>query len=360
MPPPRRDLEKTRRILADWLRAKLPSARELEVGPLSGPAATGFSSDTMLFDVSYREDGREVTRSLVCRAEPTGFGVFPTYDVARQYRIMQALAGTGVPVPVMFALERDPAPLGAPFFVMERVEGRIPTDNPPYHTGGWLVDSTPAERAAIWDSGLDTLAAIHRQDPVALGIDFLDAPPPGGDTVGWQLDFWHRYYQWVAGDRSFPTLEAAWQWLAANRPPPSRERSLCWGDSRIGNMIFREGRCVAVLDWEMATLGPPEMDLGWFLYMDRHHSEGIDAPRLAGFPGRDETVARWEQRVGRAAQHLPYYEAFAAYRFAVIMHRVARQMIAYGVLPPDTSFAIDNTASRLLARMLDLPAPGGA
>jgi aminoglycoside phosphotransferase (APT) family kinase protein len=357
MPPPRRDLEKTRRILTDWFRARLRSARDLEVGPLSGPAATGFSSDTMLFDVSYREDGRAVTRSLVCRAEPTGFGVFPTYDVARQYRIMQALAATGVPVPTMFALERDPAPLGAPFFVMERVEGRIPTDNPPYHTGGWLTESTPAERAAIWNSGLDTLATIHRQDPVALGIDFLEAPPPGADTVGWQLDFWYHYYRWVAGDRSFPTLEAAHAWLAANRPPPSRERALCWGDARIGNMIFADGRCVAVLDWEMATIGPAEMDFAWYLLLDRHHCDGLGAPRLAGFPSRAESIARWEAGAGRRATHVEFWEAFAAWRFGAIMARIGAQMVHYELLPPDSPFARDNTASRLLAVMLGLPAP---
>ena len=176
MPPPRRDFEKTRRILEDWFRARLPAARDVEVGALAGPSATGFSSDTLLFDLAYTQDGARTTRALVCRAEPMGFGVFPSYDVARQYRIMDALAPTGVPVPKMVGLERDPALLGAPFFVMERVDGRIPTDNPPYHAGGWVTEASPAERTAIWESGLDGMAAIHRQDPVALGIDFLDAP----------------------------------------------------------------------------------------------------------------------------------------------------------------------------------------
>jgi aminoglycoside phosphotransferase (APT) family kinase protein len=100
------------------------------------------------------------------------------------------------------------------------------------------------------------------------------------------------------------------------------------------------------------------MDIGWFLYMDRHHCEGVGAPRLVGFPDRAATVSRWERRVGRAACDLEYYEAFAAYRFAVVMHRVGRQMIEYGILPPDASFPVDNTATRLLAKLLELPAPG--
>jgi aminoglycoside phosphotransferase (APT) family kinase protein len=361
MPAPRgRDFDLTRKQLAEWLAAALPAARRLEVSELSGPAATGFSNDTLLFDLSYEQDGRRVERALVCRIQPTGFGIFPAYDVAQQYRLMAVLRATEVPVPEMAWLELDAGVLGAPFFVMERVAGRIPTDNPPYHAGGWVTEVAPAEREAIWWSAVDALAAIHRQDPRALGIDFLDAPAPGDDAHAWQLEYWARYAEWVSEGRAQPTADAALAWLRANRPRGPGALRLCWGDSRVGNMIFRDGRCVAVLDWEMATLGPPEMDLGWFLYMDRHHCEGIGAPRLAGFPGRDETVARWEQRVGRAAQQLAYYEVFAAYRFAVIMHRVARQMIEYGLLPPDATFPIDNTASRLLAKLLDLPAPGGA
>jgi aminoglycoside phosphotransferase (APT) family kinase protein len=122
-------------------------------------------------------------------------------------------------------------------------------------------------------------------------------------------------------------------------------------------MIFRDGRCVAVLDWEMATLGPAEMDLGWFLFMDRHHSEGIETPRLAGLGDRAATIARWETQVGRSAEHVAFWEAFTAWRFAVIMVRVGQQMQSIGVLPADSSFPADNTASRLLAKTLDLPPP---
>ena len=354
MPAPRgRDFEQTRERLAEWLHGKVPRATELVVSPLSGPAATGFSNDTLLFDLESIEDGRREHRALVARIEPTGFGVFPRYDLTLQYRVMDALRGSGVPVPRMFWFEADATWLGAPFYVMERVDGRIPSDNPPYHAGGWITEIAPAERGAIWTSGIDALAAIHRCDAAKLGIDFLDAPPPDTDTIAWQLAFWRRYADWVTGDRPFPIIAAGWQWLLANRPPPSRRRDLCWGDSRIGNMIFRDGQCVAVLDWEMATLGPAEMDLGWFLFMDRHHSEGVEAPRLDGFPDRAATIARWERGVGRSAEHVAFWEAFTAWRFTVIMARVGDQMQSIGVLPADSTFPADNTASRLLQKTLD-------
>jgi aminoglycoside phosphotransferase (APT) family kinase protein len=150
----------------------LPRATELVVSELAGPAATGFSNDTLLFDLESVEDGRREHRALVARIQPTGFGVFPTYDLRLQYRVMAALRGTDVPVPQMLWFEPDESLLGAPFYVMERVAGRIPNDNPPYHAGGWMTEITPEERGAIWCSGVDTLAAIHRCD---LRLDFLDA-----------------------------------------------------------------------------------------------------------------------------------------------------------------------------------------
>ena len=133
--------------------------------------------------------------------------------------------------------------------------------------------------------------------------------------------------------------------------------SLVWGDSRIGNMIFRDFRCVAVLDWEMVTLGNPIEDLGWWLFVDRHHSEGLEAPRLPGFPSREQTVARYEERVGRRVENLEYYEIFAGFRFGVIMIRLAQQMVEYGLMPAESDFETNNIVTRLLAKLLDT-APG--
>ena len=123
-------------------------------------------------------------------------------------------------------------------------------------------------------------------------------------------------------------------------------------------MIFRENRVQAVIDWEMVTLGSPITDLGWWLFLDRHHSEGLGAPRLPGFPAYDETVARYEEWSGFDAGHVDYYQIFAAFRFAVIMIRLAQQMVEYGVMPADTDYETNNTVTRMLAKLLKLPPPG--
>jgi aminoglycoside phosphotransferase (APT) family kinase protein len=104
-------------------------------------------------------------------------------------------------------------------------------------------------------------------------------------------------------------------------------------------------------------LSSPEEDFAWWLFFDRHHSEGCEVPRLPGFPSREETVDRYQAWVGREVKHLDYYEIFAAFRFTLIMVRVAQQLKAYELLPADSDFEVNNTSSRLLARMLELPPP---
>jgi aminoglycoside phosphotransferase (APT) family kinase protein len=360
MPAPHgRDLELTRKRLTEWFAERLTDASDVSVSELAGPGTTGFSNDTLMFDLGYRRGDRQHRESLVARIEPSGYRVFPEYDLRRQFRVQEMLAGTDVPVARMYWQEDDPGVLGAPFYVMARVEGRIPTDNPPYHAGGWVTEVEPPERAAMWWSGLDVLGRIHRLDWRALGFDFLAMPERGASPLDQQLHYYEEYLTWAARSVPQPTCEPALAWLREHRP---REEpvALCWGDARIGNMIFHEGRCAAVLDWEMVTLGNPVQDLAWWLFVDRHHSEGLGIERLPGFPSREETVARWEGAVGLPAEHLDYYEVFAAFRFGVIMIRLAQQLTEYGLLPEDSDFETNNIVTRLLARLLGLPAPGGA
>jgi aminoglycoside phosphotransferase (APT) family kinase protein len=354
MPKPiERSIEKTCDDLARWLASHVPGASQIEIRSLGGPEETGFSSDTLLFDFAWREGGRTREEAVVVRLEPSGFPVFPSYEIAAQHRLMAGLSAVGVPTPRVLWLEEDPAPLGARFYVMERVEGRIPPDRPPYHMDGWMLSVTARERAAIWRSGIDAMARIHSADWRALGFGFLDKPELGATGLDQQLGYYERFLAWaLAGDRH-PICERAMQWLRRHQPRDEPLR-LCWGDARIGNMIFRDSRCVAVLDWEMATLGNPVQDLAWYMYLDRHHCEGIGVPRLEGFPSAAETVAQWEALTGLVAvDSLSYYEVFAGMRFAAIMIRVVRQMKHYEILPADSAFDIDNPASQLLAKVLE-------
>jgi len=219
---------------------------------------------------------------------------------------------------------------------------------------------SPAEREALWWSAVEALAAIHRLDWRAIGFGFLEDPVETRSPIAVQLDQYRRYFEWAARGKRHPTCEDALAWLEANAPTGEPTR-LEWGDARIGNMIFGSGgRCVAVLDWEMVTLGSPEADLAWFLFLDEHHSRGVGAPRLPGFPSREATLARYAELTGHTPRHLPYYEVFAAFRFSVIMMRLAQQFTTLGLLPADSDFETNNTPSRMLADMLGLPSPAEA
>jgi aminoglycoside phosphotransferase (APT) family kinase protein len=352
MPPPRRDLDRTREQLCAWLAAKLPGARELHITELTGPSETGFSSDTLMFDAEWTARNRVCRERLVARFKPQGMTLFPNYDVGMQYRIMKSLRDTDVPVPRVRWLEEDEGPLGSPFYVMDRLDGRVFPDNPPYHTGGWVAEITPEEREALWWSGFDALARVHRLDWRGLGLDFLPRPEHGRTPLEQQLHEYDEFLDWGMDRSRLPLIERARRWLNAHKPA-EEPVGLCWGDSRPGNQIFDGRECIAVIDWEMARLGDPVQDLAWWVALDRCFSEGVGVERLAGFPDRRQTIRRWEELVGREARHVVYYEVLGFYKFSIIMSRVVLQLKHYAVLPADTNMDIDNLASQTLARALD-------
>jgi aminoglycoside phosphotransferase (APT) family kinase protein len=351
-----RDLVKARAALGEWLRRQLPEASELELSELAAPQASGFSNETLLFDLAWREGGRARRESLVVRIQPTGYQVFPEYDMRAQFESMRLLERAGVPVPKTHWIESDPGVLGAPFYVMGKVTGRVPSDRPLYTTEGWLKEATPAEQEKIWWGAIDSMAAIHKIDWRSAGFGFVDHPELGDTPLDQHMAYYERYLRWAARGKPQPTTEAAWEWLVKHKPD-DREDSLCWGDARIGNIVFEGTRPVAVLDFEMVTHGNGEQDLAWAIFLDRHHSEGIGVPRLPGFPSFEDTIARYEGLVGRKTRHLHWYGIWAAFRFCVIFIRIAQQMVHYGVLPADSKFETNNIVTNLLAKDLGLPAP---
>ncbi|HTO53839.1 MAG TPA: phosphotransferase family protein, partial [Myxococcota bacterium] len=213
-----RDLAKARAGLERWLRAKLSGAGELRLSELSAPQASGFSNETLLFDLDWTEGGRRRSESLVVRIQPTGFAVFPEYDMRVQFDSMRLLGAAGIPVPRVLWLEaEDGSVFGAPFYVMAKVEGRAATDRPLYTMEGWLKDLPPADQARVWWGGIESMAAIHNLDWRALGFGFVDKPELGRSGLDQQLAYYQRYLRWAARGKPQPTAEAAWQWLQENK-----------------------------------------------------------------------------------------------------------------------------------------------
>ena len=275
--------------------------------------------------------------------------MFPDTLFETQVQVIQALGPTAVRVPEILWYEPDRSVLGAAFFVMRKLTGRVPPDNPPYHVAGWLHEVTPEVRERIWWNGLDAMAAVHRLSLEAIGLRFLDRVE-GPRALG----VVREYVDWVLQGRSYPLVEESLARLGASIPESKDDPVLCWGDSRIGNIMYDDdGEVVAVMDWEMVTIGDPLADLSWFLLLDRHHSEACGVPRLDGFPSHDDTVSRWEAATARSADDLPWWMLLGAARYAAVLTRVMDLLEGTGMMPGAKDMAFENTSTTLLRTIAD-------
>jgi len=338
-----RDLGELRHRLQGWLTARLPDGADPRLTGVSAPDSNGMSSETVLFDLAWREDGTARTGSFVARIapDPAAVPVFPVYDLPRQFEVMRLVAEhSTVPVPRVLWSEPDPSHLGEPFFVMERVEGVVPPDNLPYTFGSWLLDASPEERRRLQDRSTAVLADLHAIEHAEERFGFLQIDRPGATPLRRHVADQWGFYEWVAEGAPSPLIEACFAWLEDHWPADEGPTVLSWGDARIGNMMFRDFEPVAVLDWEMATLGPREIDLGWFIYLHRFFDDlatGFGMPGMPDFMRRDDVAAAYEARSGHRPRDLDFYTMYAALRHGIIMSRTQRRAIHFGeaTMPSD-------------------------
>jgi aminoglycoside phosphotransferase (APT) family kinase protein len=347
--------------LAAWLPSVLDTTSPVTVSDVHIPAASGMSNETVLFDCGWKHDGKDVARGFVARIPPDADGLFPDHNLARELRVMSVLAEhTNAAIPKVVAHESTGDVLGSPFALLERVYGQVAGDDPPFVTEGWVVELRPEQRATMYDEALKTIAEIQRADPVAVGLNDLLHDELGGTVIEQELEYWRRFYRWAAKGRESQTIDKAFELLVASRPHDDGPLVVSWGDARFGNLMFGpDQRVTGVFDWEMASLGRPEVDLAYFLFFDRLYSSAMGIPRLDGFPDRAATVARFQELTGHTVADLDWFEAWAALRGAILLLRVGNKMIELGLLPTDAAMPLNNPASQVLAALLDLPAPAG-
>jgi len=344
-----------RQALAGWLSRRLAAegGRDARIRDLSAPDA-GYSGKTIFVTASWTAaDGAERRRELVFRLQVPDQQLFVAPDALRQARVMSALAGQpGAPVPTIRFTEPDPRVLGAPFYVMDRVRGQVPGDVPSWHRKGWTVDLSPAERARLHDNGLAALVALHRVD-WRPGLSFLDPSGPGTalDRYLAQLE---RWYEWCGPSRRFgPGVLAAGLRHVLDHRPDDQTETVVWGDARVGNMCFADDLSVAALfDWESATVGPPGIDLGWWLMFERYLCEAQGLRRLDGIPGRDQTIARYRVLGGAGIGGIDYYELLAAVVMTLITSRLADVLVDTGRVTPDIAAIYPTRAVGLVAESL--------
>jgi len=257
-------------------------------------------------------------RRYVLRRKPPGALLPSAHAVDREYRVMTALAGTDVPVARTYALCGDVAVIGTAFYVMEYIDGRILWDP-------MLPGMTAAARAAHYDELNRVIAALHRVDYAAIGLADYGRP---GNYLGRQVARWSKQYQAAAAER-IPAMDRLIEWLPQH-VPAGDETAIVHGDFRLDNVIFHptEPRVLAVLDWELSTLGHPLSDfayqvMAWRLTPQQFRGlKGCDFTAL-GIPTEDEYIAAYCRRTGRAAvADWEVYLIFNMFRIAAILHGV--------------------------------------
>ena len=352
--PWRREPVELQPLMETW--AKHAVGRSATVLDVKTPEGNGMSSDTVLFEM--RQGGAATTERFAARLAPLPslYPVFPEYDIEMQRHCMELVrAHTSVPTPEVPWCELDPAWLGVPFLVMRRIDGIAPADVPPYVFGGWVMDASPEERARMQENAVRALAGVHEVTAEKADLSFLARPEHGGTPLAQQLGYQRWYYDWARHDARYPLIERTFEWLDA-RLPTEGPAVLTWGDARIGNILWQGMEPAAVLDWEMATVGPAEVDVAWMIFLHTFFqdlAERYEMPGIPGFMDRGAVIETYERCSGHTIRDLEWYDVFAALRFAIVSVRTSTRGIAYGTTEkPDDPDDLVMFRS-LLERMLD-------
>jgi len=336
--------------LADYLQTRYPEATEISVSPLV-VAGNGFSNENWFFDARWMTPKGKQSAGFVARAQVPGREVFFRNDLFLQSRMMEALGKhSDVRVPVVHLTEPSDALIGRPFFVMGRVDGKVPANGAPGHHGvGWTTELSSVERAKLYQNAIEVLVNLHSLD-WRDGCDFLDHGGGAREALPNFLQHMQDSYIWAANGRRFPVMEKALAWLVEQQPAITHA-CVTWGDARVGNMIFGDDLSVkAVLDWEMAALLPPEIDVVWWLMLEETRMANAGGKSIEGAPTRDETIQVYESLSGRDLQHMDYFEVLGRFRRLLCTLRI------FCPDPGDDTSVLE-TNTRSLARLLRVSLP---
>jgi aminoglycoside phosphotransferase (APT) family kinase protein len=344
--------------LRDWLEATVEGWSNVRLRPLEVSLGSGFSAEIFFVEVDFDTPQGPQSRTLVVRRQPTDFEVVLGSSLALQGNMMAALDKLKVtPVPEWVGMELDPSVLEMPFLVMGCVKGQSATQRPNYNSEGWLSDMTPAMRGTSWKSAIEAFAQMSKIDWQRDGFSFLankDWGAPGLDQYLGHLEAW---YHGCRKDRVMPYVDTAMAYIRAHQPEGTPVNVL-WGDSTPSNVMFSpEGNVNALIDWELAALGPSELDLAWWLYFDDLFSRRFGVARLEGLPTRDESIAIWEVAAGRKAEHLDYYDVVVALRMALVVVGAFDRQVGIGNIPPENKSLHANFMTLYLAERLGMELP---
>ena len=292
--------------IVDYLASRLPEGRDFTLQNVQR-IAVGWSHETWLFDLVWRENGQTRQRPLCLRRDPGNTLLRHLSSLEEQFRVLQCLADTGLPTPRPYWFESDPAILDSPFLVMEKVPGSCPN---PWGREGRAFYQAAADRGVLPASFTQALATLHTLDWRAAGLEFLGVPQPGTDFARREIAKWKQLID-LSGHPPEPILTDLIAWLEANAPSVDRV-ALVHGAYRTGNLLIHDDRISAVLDWELQVLGDPMYDVAYVL--SDLNREGT--PLLSNLVDRDSFYRDYETATGFTIDDkvCRYYNALYAMR----------------------------------------------
>ncbi len=335
-----RDVTTLPGVMSKWLTTVLPAGAAPEVTVESGVDSNGMSSETIILTARWREDGQATEQRFVARVAPTAedIQVFPTYRLDHQFDVIRTVGElTDVPVPRVRWLEPTGDVLGTPFFLMDYVDGVVPPDVMPYTFGNnWFADAPPARQRELQDATVGVLATLHSIPNPEKTFAYLAEVQDGDTALRGQFNWLRSWYDFAVPDigRS-PLLERSFEWLEANWPADvaAHDSVLLWGDSRVGNVLYRDFQPVAVLDWEMVTLGPREIDVAWMIFA---HMVFQELTGLAGLPGLPEVMresdvrATYQRLTGVEVGDLRWFYVYCGVIWALVFMRTGARRVHFG------------------------------
>jgi aminoglycoside phosphotransferase (APT) family kinase protein len=344
-----RDVTTVPAVMSQWLSTVLPEGAKPEVTVESGIDSTGMSSETIILTARWQRDGQPgpaeavpewVEQKLVARVAPSAedVQVFPTYRLDHQFEVIRKVGElTDVPVPRVRWLETTGDVLGTPFFLMDHVDGVVPPDVMPYTFGGnWFADAPAERQRELQDATVGVLATLHAIPNAEKAFAFLSEGQQGDTALRRHFNWVRSWYDFAVPDigRS-PLLERTFEWLEDNWPEEvaAREPVLLWGDARVGNVLYRDFQPVAVLDWEMVTLGPRELDVAWMIYAHMVFQELAGLATLPGLPDvmrEDDVRATYQRLTGVELGNLRWFYAYSGVMWACVFMRTGARRVHFG------------------------------
>lgn len=355
-----RDPEELHARLSRWFTDLLGPASNPRLSHLRTPGKAGMSSETLLFDMTWQAQGKSCSGSFVARLPPPAdaFPIFPRYDFDLQVQVMRLVGrNSPVPVPQIPWQERDTQALGAPFFIMEKIEGDMVPDSPLYVFGGWLLEATAAEQQQVQQALVGILAAIHGIRLPPEETAFLAIDQPGDTPLRRHFAREKALYEWGRSGMRFTQIEQLFEWLEARWPQSESDPVIIWGDARPANVLWRNCHASAVLDWELAALGPREMDVGYLIFFHRyfHHVAKVmaDLDAMPEFLRRDDVVAAYEQMTGVGLHDIDWFIAYGLLQQAVVEVRLSQRRILFGEMAPPADIGEYIYCRGLIQQVLD-------